>query len=239
PRIKRYVSSSKPTSTSTIGVGHDEARQRIQAKIATIEKERPFSNFLTDKFNRQHTYLRISVTERCNLRCTYCMPAEGIDLTPSDKLLSSDEIIRIARLFVSQGVTKIRLTGGEPTIRKDIVDLVGELNKLKPLGLQTIAMTSNGIALPKKLPQLVENGLNLLNISLDTLDPLKFELITRRKGLNQVIRTIDQAISLGLRPIKVNCVVMRGINDQEVADFVEFTRDRSVDVRFIEYMPFD
>ncbi|CAG8622086.1 970_t:CDS:2, partial [Paraglomus brasilianum] len=236
PHLRRYASSTKPTSTSTIG---DETRRRIQAKITAIEKERPFSNFLTDKFNRQHTYLRISVTERCNLRCTYCMPAEGVDLTPSDKLLSSDEIIRIARLFVSQGVTKIRLTGGEPTIRKDIVDLVGELNKLKPLGLQTIAMTSNGIALRKKLPQLVENGLNLLNISLDTLDPFKFELITRRKGLDQVIRTIDQAIALGLRPVKVNCVVMRGINDKEVADFVEFTRDRSVDVRFIEYMPFD
>ncbi|CAG8574968.1 2944_t:CDS:2 [Paraglomus occultum] len=126
PHIKRHVSSSKPTSTSTIDVGYDETRQR--AKIAAMKKERPFSSFLTDTFNRQHTYLRISVTERCNLRCTYCMQAEGIDLTPSDKLLSSDETI-------FQGVTKIRLTGGEPTIRRDIVDLVGELNKLKPLGL--------------------------------------------------------------------------------------------------------
>ncbi|CAG8588669.1 3323_t:CDS:2 [Ambispora leptoticha] len=214
-------------------------RDVIKAKIADIEKQRPFKNFLTDKFQRNHTYLRISLTEKCNLRCTYCMPAAGVELTSNEKLLTSEEIIRLAKLFVSQGVNKIRLTGGEPTVRKDIIELVGELGRLKPLGLETIAITSNGIALKRKLPQLVENGLNLLNISLDTLDPFKFELITRRKGLERVFETIDYAISLGLSPLKINCVVIRGVNDEEFLDFVELTRDKPLDIRFIEYMPFD
>ncbi|RIA96813.1 hypothetical protein C1645_796105 [Glomus cerebriforme] len=235
--IRRISSTSKSHQAQALDT--IDPKQRIKARISTIDKERPFSNFLTDRFDRQHTYLRISITERCNLRCTYCMPAEGIDLTPSHKLLSTEEIIRIAQLFVSQGVNKIRLTGGEPTVRKDIVELIGELGKLKPQGLQTIAMTSNGIALKRKLPKLVENGLNLLNISLDTLDPYKFELISRRKGLERVLETIDQGISLGLRPLKINCVVIRGVNDQEVLDFIELTRNKAIDMRFIEYMPFD
>ncbi|CAG8452216.1 8723_t:CDS:2 [Dentiscutata erythropus] len=211
---------------------HKVPKHRIQQKIAAIEKERPFSNFLTDKFERQHSYLRISLTEKC----TYCMPEEGVDLTPSHKLLSTKEIVHLAKLFVSQGINKIRLTGGEPTIRKDLVDLVGELGELKQYGLQTLAITSNGIALKRKLPELVKNGLNLLNISLDTLDPLKFELITR---FERVMETIDQGIALGLRPLKLNCVVVRGVNDQEVLDFIEMTRTKAIDVRFIEYMPFD
>jgi len=243
PYIIRGISSTSNSkqvqAIDTIEIRHDDLRQRVKTKISTIDKERPFSNFLTDRFDRQHTYLRISITERCNLRCTYCMPAEGIDLTPSHKLLSTEEIIRVAHLFVSQGVSKIRLTGGEPTIRKDIVELIGELSKLKPQGLQTIAMTSNGIALKRKLPKLVENGLNLLNISLDTLNPFKFELISRRKGLERVLETIEQGVTLGLRPLKINCVVIRGVNDQDVLDFIELTRNKPIEVRFIEYMPFD
>lgn len=144
---------------------------------------RPFQSFLTDSYNRFHNYLRISITERCNLRCTYCMPAEGIELTPNQKLLSSNEVLRLARLFVSQGVTKIRLTGGEPTVRKDCVELVEELGKLRTLGLKEIAMTSNGIALWRKLDRMVSGGLTHLNLSLDTLDPFKYEIITRRKGI--------------------------------------------------------
>nr|CAG8618555.1 6247_t:CDS:2 [Entrophospora candida]CAG8621769.1 4185_t:CDS:2 [Entrophospora candida] len=215
------------------------SKLRIQAKIAEIDKNRPFSNSLTDNFERRHTYLRISITERCNLRCTYCMPTDGVDLTPSNKLLTTEEIIRIAKIFISQGVNKIRLTGGEPTIRSDIVELVGELGRLKSHGLQTIAMTSNGIALKRKLPKLVDNGLNLLNLSLDTLDPFKFQLITRRKGLERVLETIDQAIELGLKPLKINFVVIRGTNENEVLDFIELTRNKPIYVRFIEYMPFD
>ncbi|CAJ0766176.1 12735_t:CDS:2 [Entrophospora sp. SA101] len=167
------------------------------------------------------------------------MPTDGVDLTPSNKLLTTEEIIRIAKIFISQGVNKIRLTGGEPTIRSDIVELVGELGRLKSHGLQTIAMTSNGIALKRKLPKLVDNGLNLLNLSLDTLDPFKFQLITRRKGLERVLETIDQAIELGLKPLKINFVVIRGTNENEVLDFIELTRNKPIYVRFIEYMPFD
>ncbi|CAH1765663.1 13764_t:CDS:2 [Entrophospora sp. SA101] len=207
-------------------------RKKWRAKIAELDKNRPFGNSLTDRFERRHTYLRISITERCNLRCTYCMPTDGVDLTPSNKLLTTEEIIRIAKIFVSQGVNKIRLTGGEPTVRS-------ELGRLKSHGLQTIAMTSNGIALKRKLPELVENGLNLLNLSLDTLDPFKFQLITRRKGLERVLETIDQAIELGLKPLKINSVVIRGINENEVLDFIELTRNKPIYVRFIEYMPFN
>ncbi|KAK3818818.1 MAG: molybdopterin cofactor [Benniella sp.] len=213
-------------------------KSRVQAKIAAIDQERPFSQVLTDNFSRQHTYLRISLTERCNLRCTYCMPAEGVELSPNEDILTTPEIIRLARLFVREGVTKIRLTGGEPTVRKDIVELVEQLGELQPLGLKTIAMTSNGIALKRKLPSLINSGMNLLNLSLDTLDRFKFELMTRRKGFERVMETIDDALALGLDPVKVNCVVMRGTNDKEVLDFVEFTRNKKVDVRFIEYMPF-
>ncbi|OZJ03334.1 hypothetical protein BZG36_04225 [Bifiguratus adelaidae] len=217
----------------------EDIRRRVQDRIAAIDAEKPFSPFLTDKFNRKHSYLRISLTERCNLRCTYCMPAEGVDLTPTNELLTTEEIIRLARLFVQQGVTKIRLTGGEPTVRPDIIELVAELGKLKHLGLKHIAMTSNGIALKRKLPKLVENGMDGLNLSLDTLDSNKFEIITRRRGFENVLGSVDQAIDLGMKSVKINCVVIRGVNDREVPDFVAFTQKKPVNVRFIEYMPFD
>lgn len=156
---------------------------------------------LVDSFGRQHTYLRISLTERCNLRCHYCMPSDGVDLTPNSSLLSSDEIIRVANLFVSSGVDKIRLTGGEPTIRKDIEDICSRLSNME--GLKSLGITTNGIVLARKLPKLRECGLNLLNISLDTLVPSKFEFMTRRKGHNKVLEAIDVAIDLGYNPVKV------------------------------------
>eukprot|EP01125_Pyxidicula_operculata_P020528 TRINITY_DN7605_c0_g1_i1.p1 TRINITY_DN7605_c0_g1~~TRINITY_DN7605_c0_g1_i1.p1 ORF type:complete len:354 (-),score=64.04 TRINITY_DN7605_c0_g1_i1:199-1260(-) len=191
----------------------------------------------SDSFGRIHNYLRISITERCNLRCTYCMPEEGVNLQSNDKLLSTEEIIKLIRLFASRGVNKIRLTGGEPTVRKDILELTQQIGQVD--GIKTIAMTSNGLVLAKKLPKLVESGLNMLNISLDTLDPFKFEIITRRLGYDNVINSIHTAIQLGINPVKVNCVVMRGINDNELVNFVEWTKDVPVHVRFIEYMPFD
>jgi len=181
--------------------------------------------------------LRISLTERCNFRCQYCMPAGGVDLTPKDQLLSSSEIIHIAKLFVNEGVEKIRLTGGEPTIRSDVVDLVRSLKNLE--GLKTIAMTTNGLLLTRKLSQLKEAGLDLLNVSLDTLIPAKFEFVTRRKGLEKVLQGIELALDLGYKPLKINCVVMRGLNEDELANFVQLTQYKEVDVRFIEYMPFD
>ncbi|KAK9811433.1 hypothetical protein WJX72_003867 [[Myrmecia] bisecta] len=192
---------------------------------------------LTDTFGRKHTYLRISLTERCNLRCMYCMPEEGVDLTPGDHLLSSDEIVHVAKLFVEAGVDKIRLTGGEPTLRKDIVELTGRLHALP--GLRSIGITTNGIALRRKLADLQANGLSLLNISLDTLRADRFEHMTRRRGHERVLETIEDAIRLGYNPLKVNVVVMRGVNDDEIPDFVELTRHKPINVRFIEYMPFD
>ncbi|KAI8562959.1 hypothetical protein RHMOL_Rhmol03G0076500 [Rhododendron molle] len=199
--------------------------------------ENSVSDMLVDSFGRLHTYLRISLTERCNLRCQYCMPAEGAELTPSPQLLSQKEIIHLANLFVGSGVNKIRLTGGEPTIRKDIEEICLQLSNLK--GLKTLAMTTNGITLARKLPKLKECGLSALNISLDTLIPAKFEFMTRRKGHERVMESINAAIDLGYNPVKVNCVVMRGFNDDEICDFVELTREKPINIRFIEFMPFD
>ncbi|XP_029448793.1 LOW QUALITY PROTEIN: molybdenum cofactor biosynthesis protein 1 [Rhinatrema bivittatum] len=197
----------------------------------------PFSAFLTDSFGRQHSYLRISLTEKCNLRCQYCMPEEGVQLTPRSELLTTQEILTLARLFVKEGVDKIRLTGGEPLIRPDVVNIVAELRKLE--GLKTIAITTNGINLARQLPRLKEAGLDVLNISLDTLIPAKFEFIVRRKGFHKVMEGIQKAVDLGYSPVKVNCVVMRGLNEDELLDFVGLTREQPLEIRFIEYMPFD
>jgi cyclic pyranopterin phosphate synthase len=168
------------------------------------------------------------------------MPEEGVDLTPKERILSSKEVVRIAELFMKQGVNKIRLTGGEPLVRADLVEIIRGINSFgSQCGLQTIAITTNGVTLGRKLPQLKEAGLNLINISLDTLIPAKFEFITRRKGWDRVMNSIDVALDLGYSPVKVNCVVMRGVNEEEIVDFVNLTKDKMVDVRFIEYMPFD
>ncbi|XP_074587466.1 GTP 3',8-cyclase, mitochondrial-like [Curcuma longa] len=209
----------------------------ILSKVPPKVTYNPLSDMLVDSFGRFHNYLRISLTERCNLRCQYCMPEEGVELTPNSELLSHDEIIRLASLFVTSGVDKIRLTGGEPTIRKDIEDICSSLSNLK--GLKTLAMTTNGIVLLKKLPRLKDCGVNAINISLDTLIPAKFEFITRRKGHQKVMESINAAVELGYNPVKINCVVMRGLNDDEICDFVEMTREKPINVRFIEFMPFD
>ncbi|KAM9666997.1 molybdenum cofactor biosynthesis protein 1 isoform 2-T2 [Trichechus inunguis] len=201
------------------------------------EHAAPFSAFLTDSFGRQHSYLRISLTEKCNLRCQYCMPEEGVPLTPKADLLTTEEVLALARLFVKEGVDKIRLTGGEPLIRPDVVDIVAKLHQLE--GLRTIGITTNGISLARLLPQLQKAGLNAINISLDTLVPAKFEFIVRRRGFHKVMEGIHKAIELGYNPVKVNCVVMRGLNEDELLDFVALTEGLPLDVRFIEYMPFD
>lgn len=207
----------------------------VKRKLAAIDAHSPF---LVDTFDRKHDYLRISLTERCNLRCFYCMPEEGIELSPQGKLLTNDEILRLSSLFVKHGVTKIRLTGGEPTVRKGIVELIQKLNELKPLGLKSIAMTSNGLSLHRRLPQMIENGLSHLNLSLDTLDPFKFELITRRRGHEAVLKALDVALRSGLSSVKLNVVVVKGLNESEVLDFVNLTKDQDLSVRFIEFMPF-
>ncbi|XP_072313923.1 molybdenum cofactor biosynthesis protein 1 isoform X2 [Eucyclogobius newberryi] len=210
---------------------------KTASKLKRFGNIKPFSAFLTDTFGRRHSYLRMSLTEKCNLRCQYCMPEEGVKLTPKTQLLSTAEILTIARLFVHEGVDKIRLTGGEPLIRPDVVDIIAELKKLE--GLKTIAVTTNGLNLARSLPRLKQAGLTHINISLDTLVPPKFEFIVRRKGFHKVMESIDKAIEMGYNPVKVNCVVVRGFNEDEVLDFVALTEKKPVEVRFIEYMPFD
>ncbi|KAL6057215.1 Molybdenum cofactor synthesis protein 1 [Balamuthia mandrillaris] len=209
--------------------------------VAQQQQQRPnVTPMLTDNFRRGHNYLRISLTERCNLRCQYCMPEEGVDLTPSSQLLTTDEIIRLSGLFVAAGVDKIRLTGGEPLVRKDVVELTERLGELRENGLRTIAMTTNAITLSHKLHRLHRAGLNAINISLDTLDAEKYDRITRRHGgLPKVMQAIDMALALGIDPVKLNCVVMKGVNEEEILDFVELAKSNPVEVRFIEYMPFD
>ncbi|XP_074204758.1 molybdenum cofactor biosynthesis protein 1 isoform X4 [Camelus bactrianus] len=165
------------------------------------------------------------------------MPEEGVPLTPKADLLTTEEILTLARLFVKEGVDKIRLTGGEPLIRPDVVNIVAQLRQLE--GLRTIGITTNGINLARLLPQLQKAGLSAINISLDTLVPAKFEFIVRRKGFHKVMEGIHKAIELGYSPVKVNCVVMRGLNEDELLDFVALTKGLPLDVRFIEYMPFD
>ena len=191
---------------------------------------------LVDGFGRVHRDLRISVTDRCNFRCTYCMPAEGLEWVPRDDLLTFEEIARVARIMVERyGVNGIRLTGGEPTVRANLPALVGMLS-----GLGTdLAMTTNGASLRLLAADLRAAGLRRVNISCDSLRAERFEELTRRDGLARVLAGIDAALDAGFDPVKVNCVVMRGVNDDEIADFVEFGRDKQVEVRFIEFMPLD
>lgn len=201
------------------------------------DAEKGRAHVLDDSFGRRHTYLRISLVENCNLRCHYCMPEEGLAWTPDAYLLADQEIIRIARLFVGQGITKIRLTGGEPLLRSGVESIAEAIGALD--GLKTLALTTNGLLLPKKFDRLQRAGLDQINISLDTLRPERFNAITRRKGLALVMRAIDEAVERGYDPVKVNCVVMRGLNEDELCDFVGWTRDLPLEVRFIEFMPFD
>ncbi|KAI0417651.1 molybdenum cofactor biosynthesis protein 1 B [Xylaria grammica] len=208
-----------------------------------LNDAKPFSDFLTDTFHRQHDYLRISLTERCNLRCVYCMPEEGVPLSPQRELLTTPEIIMLSSLFVSQGVTKIRLTGGEPTVRKDILPLMRQIGALRSRGLRELCLTTNGLALHRKLEDMVDAGLTAINLSLDTLDPWQFQIMTRRKGFDAVMKSIERVLELNTHgagiKLKINSVVMRGINDREIMNFVEMTREKGIEVRFIEYMPFD
>lgn len=193
---------------------------------------------LIDSFQRYHNYLRISLTEKCNLRCIYCMPIEGVKLTQSNLLLTLNERIKLINLFTSYGVNKIRFTGGEPTINKQLIDLIKHCNSIKTI--KSIGITTNGLILKSQLDKLCEAGLTHVNISLDTLDPIKFEKISRRdkKGLAMILSSIYAALSKNIS-VKLNCVLMRNINYSEIIDFVKLTQEARVDVRFIEVMPFE
>jgi GTP 3',8-cyclase len=196
-------------------------------------EQAPIGPILTDRFGRQHGYLRISLVDSCNLRCTYCMP-ENIRFLPPSKLMTAEEIFGIAKVFVEAGVHKIRLTGGEPLLRRDAHDIIRRLGSL-PVEL---AITTNATFLHEFLDLFAEVGLRKINISLDTLDAERFAAITRRDQFAQVKSNIDLALQRDFH-IKLNMVVMRGVNDHELVDFVEMTRDQDLHLRFIEFMPFD
>lgn len=193
-------------------------------------------NMLIDRFGREHSYLRISVTDRCNLRCVYCMPPEGINVKPKADILSFEEIYRITRIFARMGVTKVRLTGGEPLVRKDLDGLIRQLRSIPEI--KTIAMTTNGVMLKGKCGLLKNSGLDALNISLDTLRAERFKELTLRDGWQDVVDAIDEAIDLRFSSLKVNAVVIRDRNHDEILDFIERYKRAAVNVRFIEYMPF-
>jgi cyclic pyranopterin phosphate synthase len=191
---------------------------------------------LTDGFGRVHRDLRISVTDRCNFRCTYCMPAEGMVWMPREDLLSFEEVERVARVCVERfGVDSVRLTGGEPTVRAHLPRLVG---KLAALGVN-LAMTTNGATLRTSAPELRAAGLDRINISLDTLRSDRFLTLTRRDQLPSVLDGIEAAVEAGFDPVKINTVVMRGVNDDELVEMAAFGRSHGVTVRFIEWMPLD
>jgi GTP 3',8-cyclase len=194
---------------------------------------------LKDALGRTIDDLRISLTDRCNFRCVYCMPAEGLPWVPKREVLTYEEIIRVARLFIGLGVHTIRLTGGEPLMRQDVDVLVAGLSALHPD--LDLSMTTNGFFLPDKVERLVAAGLKRINVSLDSLRPDRFERMARRDGqfVFRILAAIRQARDLGLRPIKLNCVVMRGYNDDEIVDFARLGRDEGFQIRFIEYMPLD
>jgi cyclic pyranopterin phosphate synthase len=195
----------------------------------------PGEGLLTDAFRRPITYLRISVTDRCNLRCTYCMPEAGLPWIPKPEILTFEEIERIVSAAASAGVRSIRLTGGEPLVRRDLVELVRRLAAIE--GIEDIALSTNGLLLAGQAAALAAAGLRRVNVSLDSLRAERFESIARRPGLERVLEGIESAIAAGLAPIKLNCVVMRGHNDDEIADFAALTRERPIFVRFIEMMP--
>jgi len=193
-------------------------------------------NKLVDNFGRAHTYLRISVTDRCNLRCVYCMPHEGLEWKKRDELLSYEEITRLAVIFSTMGISKIRLTGGEPMVRKGLATLIKELALIP--AVKTLAMTTNATLLAEHARQLKELGLNALNISLDTFSKDRFQAIARLDKFDQVLAGIHAAIDCRFDSIKINMVVMAGVNDDEVPAFADFAAKHKINVRFIEYMPF-
>lgn len=191
-------------------------------------------NILQDSHGRDHAYLRISLVERCNLRCFYCMPAEGVQLTPRSDIMTSEEIYEIAKTFVNHGVTKIRLTGGEPLIRKDIPVI---LEKLASLPVE-LSITSNAIIIHKFIDTLKLYAVNNINVSLDTLLREKFKKITLRDHFEIVYNNIFLLVKEGFN-VKINAVLIRGVNDDEIIDFIKLTKDLPVSIRFIEFMPFD
>ncbi|MBX7073307.1 MAG: GTP 3',8-cyclase MoaA [Pirellulales bacterium] len=192
---------------------------------------------LVDSFGRVHTDLRISVTDRCNIRCFYCMPAENVRFRPRDEILSLEEMARFARVVARLGVRTIRLTGGEPLVRKNIAQLVRLLTAIP--GIEEVALTTNGLLLEEQAQELKQAGLGRLNVSLDTLDPARFRLISRRDGFERVLAGLFAAQRVGFQRIKLNTVAIRGITEPDIVPLGRFAREHGMEVRFIEFMPLD
>ena len=194
---------------------------------------------LKDTFGRTIDDLRISLTDRCNFRCIYCMPAEGLPWLPRREILTYEEILHLARIFIGLGIHTIRLTGGEPLMRQDVEVLIAGLVRLD--ATLDLSMTTNGFFLVEKVQRLADAGLKRINVSLDSLRPERFERMVRRDGqlVSKILAGIRLAREVGLNPIKLNCVIMRGYNDDEIAEFARLAREQDVQVRFIEYMPLD
>jgi cyclic pyranopterin phosphate synthase len=190
--------------------------------------------FLKDRFGRRHTYLRISVTDRCNLNCIYCAPFRKFNLKPREEILSLEEIEKILKIFVKLGIKKVRITGGEPLLRKGIFDLLQKISKIK--GIEKIGITTNGTLLKNYIDKLERINIKNLNVSLDTLNKNKFEKITLSDKFYDVLEGINLAILKGFN-LKINTVIMKGINDDEIINFIDFFRDKPLTLRFIEYMP--
>lgn len=190
---------------------------------------------MIDQHNRNINYLRISVTDRCNLRCLYCMPKEGLSLIGHDDILRYEEILRVTRLAVKKGISKVRVTGGEPLVRRGIVEFIARLKAIE--GLNDISLTTNGILLEEFAEKLNRAGMTRINVSLDSLNPQKYAEITRGGSLAAVLRGIDSAYRAGFSPIKINTVAIKGENDDEILEFANLTLDKPFQVRFIEMMP--
>ncbi|NKQ55178.1 GTP 3',8-cyclase MoaA [Amycolatopsis sp. K13G38] len=206
--------------------------------LPDVSEPRPDNPALIDTFGRVATDLRVSLTDRCNLRCTYCMPAEGLPWLPGDDVLSDAELLRLLRIAVERlGITDIRLTGGEPLLRAGLEDLVAEIAALRPR--PRLSMTTNGIGLAKRAKAFADAGLDRINISLDTVDEETFRTITRRDRLSHVQAALAAARDAGLNPVKVNAVLLRGVNEHEAADLLQYCLDNGYHLRFIEQMPLD
>ncbi|SEM04107.1 cyclic pyranopterin monophosphate synthase subunit MoaA [Syntrophus gentianae] len=190
---------------------------------------------LLDRHHRTINYLRLSITDRCNLRCVYCMPEEGISFLPHKEILTYEEMLRLVELCVANGIRKIRLTGGEPLVRKGVIGFIEKLNKIEKL--KEITLTTNGVLLKEFARDLRKSGICRINVSMDTLKPEKFNAITRRPLFERVWEGIEEAESVGMAPIKLNVVAMKGFNDDEILDFARLTHRKPYHVRFIEMMP--
>ncbi|MFP5367445.1 MAG: GTP 3',8-cyclase MoaA [Actinomycetes bacterium] len=224
----------------SVQLGMPQPREEAGASLPSDPAARPADApaGLADRYGRRATDMRLSLTDKCNLRCTYCMPAEGLEWLAKQAVMSAEEIVRIVRIGVEQlGVRELRLTGGEPLVRHDLVDIIAALRRNHPA--LPISMTSNGVGLAKKAAALKAAGLTRINVSLDSLHEETFTQLTRRPFLDQVLAGVDAAWAAGLGPVKLNAVLMRGINDAEAPSLLAWALERGYELRFIEQMPLD